>query len=792
MLLMIVAATLATQAYSAAYVRPQQPRLVYEPNLIGFSPDTGNNSGVSPNISISNVTTHPVLGTIRVAVILAQFEDVPAKRTPDQIREDYFGSNNSVAAYYHTVSYGELTVVGDVFGWYTLPYPEAHYGKNCLSINDADCSGSDASWQVAQDAVTLVDKNTSANVNFFNYDYYVFVHSGFGQESSKVTDDVWSVTYMGGVWIQTTTKTLTRFNVTPELEARGAVPLGVYCHEFGHNLGLPDMYDTHTGKSRMGGWELMDKGLWNGKPAGSEPAELSAWSRNRLGWLPNDNIVTYDNASDQLATMEPLEETPTNGSISAVIVPIASKEYYLFENREPISNDAYLPDEGIVGYHINENTNFFSTIESPASAAAFHLGDLVSNSYVRAKVLASYSNSSLLVGFGSASDLAIEQAASLTLRVTPGLAVSVVINNQTYTTDRTTGQVTVTSDFNNQTVGVSVPQTVGIRPGVRVKFQGWENGDQNNSRQVLLTSNTTLIATYRTQFLVSINSQYGIPSGSGWYDENASDTVSVNSTVNGPPGTRYVFVAWNGDASGQDDPMSFYVTSPMNLTVSWNTFEWMQLSFYDENSAPVSPSMIDSVTLRAPNGTLLVLSNLDNDSSFWFQNGTYRVLTAYVFAVDSAGVSEQFSTSPNGNAFIQLQLYTLCFKVDDSIFGSPLDGGNVTITLPNSVTQTAHIRNGTATFNQLPEADYPYVISRDWSVGVSGEVTLPNQTTPTIGMYVLPSILIILVIGICVAFAILRATILLKRRRSRISSRRDNVGTGYRDYWNRRNESDPT
>jgi M6 family metalloprotease-like protein len=686
-----------------------------------------------------------------------------------------------VASYYHAVSYGKITITGDVFGWYTLPYGQAHYGKDCMSIDDTACDGSDASWQIAQDVVPVAEKDKSANIDFMNYDYYVFVHSGYGQESNGVTDEVWSVTYWGGVWVQTNSKTLTRFNITPEEEARGSVPLGVYTHEFGHNLGLPDMYDTHSGASRMGEWELMDKGLWNGIPPGSEPAELSSWSRNRLGWLPAYNMANYSGA-DQLTTMQPLEDSPSNGTTSAVIVPIANKEYYLFENREPIGNDAYLPDHGIVGYHINENTNFFSTINSPADNVAYHLGDLLSNDHLKAKVIASYLNSSLLVGFGDDSQLAIQEASHLTLRVTPDLTVTVVINNQTYTTNQT-GTVTVTSDFTNETYDVTVPTTVNLQPGVRVKFQDWENGDQNDSRQVLVSSNATVTASYRTQFLVSVSSQYGTPSGSGWFDQNSTDTVSVDSVVDGSLGTRYVFDAWNSNASGSDNPLSFNVTQPMNLTADWTTFECMQLAFYDMNSQPTSPSIIDTITLRAPNGSIIVLSNLGNDSSFWFQNGDYSVLTAYVYGVDSIGLNEQFSASPNGVVPISLQLDNLNFQVNDYIFNSPLNGGNVTITLPNGVTETEPITDGIATFEHLPQAVYPYTISRDWSIGASGQVTLSNQNVAAVPLIVIPSLLMI-VGSICAALA--ACLLLVRRQRSRNSTRSahdSDVTNSYSDYW---------
>ena len=212
----------------------------------------------------------------------------------------------------------------------------------------------------------------------------------------------------------------------------------------------------------------------------------------------------------------------------------------------------------------------------------------------------------------------------------------------------------------------------------------------------------------------------------------------------------------------------------MSLTVNWNTFNLVELSFFDENSQPISPSIIDSLTLRAPNETLLVLANMDDNPSYWFQNGTYNVLTAYVYAVDSAVPSAQFTTSPNGTAFIQLQLYTLSFKVNDSIFGSALDGGNVTITLPNEATLTAPIENGVATFTQLPAATYPYTISRDWTLGASGQVTLTNETVTAVGVWVLPSILIILAIGLCVALALTWSTI-VRRRRSATSEQESDI-----------------
>ena len=761
----VFAATLLHQSTAIDVANSAHEYVMYAPDMMGLSPALpGNGSTYSTGISIANVSTRPTIGTVRLAIILAQFSDIPAKRTPEEIRQDYFGTNHSVAAYYQQVSYGKLTLTGDVFGWYTLPYPESHYGRDCLAVDDADCSGSDQSWQIAQDAATLARND----LTFAKYDYYVFVHSGDGEESSHVGDDVWSVTYLGGVYVNPcldvqedcNQKTLTKFNITPELEAGTAVPLGVYCHEFGHQLGLPDMYDTHTGKSMIGDWELMDKGLWNGSPKGSEPAELSSWSRERLGWLSPDHFSTVQMSSDDLTDVEPLELAPLNGSISAVVVPISGENYYLFENRQALGNDVYLPDHGIVGYHIDETDNVFSTIESPAAIAAFHPGDLVSTSQLRAKVMAASSNSSLLLAFGSASNETAQQYSSLTLSIVPNVSIPVTINNQTYITNSTTGKVSVIEQYSNETFAVNVPQTVETRPGVRIVFTGWENGDPNNSQSVLLTSNVTLTATYQRQYYVSVSSQHGTPTGSGWFNENAQDNVSVDSVINDGTGTRYVFAGWSGTINGTSNPTNFLVTDPMNLTATWTTFNSMQFVFYDANSSEISPTLLDSLTLKAPNGTLLELSNLQPNSSYWFEKGDYDIVTAYVYGVDTVAGPLHFDTAPNAIESVPLELYTITFKVNDFIFGSPLDGGTVNIALPNGQAESATINNGQALFEHLPPALYSFNVTRDWSIGMTGETSLPNQPIATVQLIVIPSVLLVVF-----SFgSILAVTIILLRR----------------------------
>jgi hypothetical protein len=81
----------------------------------------------------------------------------------------------------------------------------------------------------------------------------------------------------------------------------------------------------------------------------------------------------------------------------------------------------------------------------------------------------------------------------------------------------------------------------------------------------------TIQAIYATQYLISVESEYSTPTGSGWYDENSQATVSVQSPINGTTGTRYVFDNWTGDYPTNSNPVSFQVNQPMNMTASWRT-----------------------------------------------------------------------------------------------------------------------------------------------------------------------------------------------------------------------------
>jgi len=374
------------------------------------------------------------------------------------------------------------------------------------------------------------------------------------------------------------------------------------------------------------------------------------------------------------------------------------------------------------------------------------------------------------VALGNVTGEPAQPGSVLTLIVIPRLDINVLVNNQTYTIDRTTGQVTIMSEFSNTTFQINLPLTVDIQTGVRAQFQSWNDGSTSNTKTILVPANATLAAAYKQQYLISVSSQHARPQGSGWYDEDFEATVSLPPIVDTSNGTRYVFNTWLGGLTGPTNPARFRVIRPLNITAAWLTLESMRLTFYDSDNTSVPQSKIDSLTLKAPNGTTVTLTNLKSNSSYWFLKGRYRVLTANILNVDSVTGTQQFTSSPNGLARISLELCNMTFKITDYFFGSPLNGGSITITLPNGRPEKMQVQSGSTRFKQLPHASYPFTISRDWTLEVTGETVLTDKQSISIRMIVLPSLVIVLGIPIT---AILLSLFILKFFHARTKHREE-------------------
>ncbi len=321
-------------------------------------------STVSGTQAASAPARTPILtGTMKNLVILARFSDQAATKSKadfenlfNQHGYNYDGAKGSVWDYYNEVSYGKLNVISVVTDWVTLPHTQAYYGA------DVGGEGNDAApQQMVRDAI---DQLESSGFDFRtvdgNGDHQIdgldIIHSGRGQEDGNPSNTIWSHQWDLGLDPRNYDGVaMSNYHTEPELRGNsgsGIIRIGVICHETGHFLGLPDLYDTLNVTSGLGAFCLMSGGSWNGPGwDGSSPAHMSAWCKKTLGWATPTQLTTIGAKS--------LPRIEDNSSAMYLLRDSAfpSYEYFLVENRQGYGFDAGLPgaNRGILIWHVSED-----------------------------------------------------------------------------------------------------------------------------------------------------------------------------------------------------------------------------------------------------------------------------------------------------------------------------------------------------------------------------------------------------------------------------------------------------
>jgi hypothetical protein len=130
---------------------------------------------------------------------------------------------------------------------------------------------------------------------------------------------------------------------------------GVFCHEFGHVIGLPDLYDTDYSSQGIGDYCLMAGGSWGGNGQSPyRPVHPCAWIKQRVtsmkrAWITPTAVATnlYDQSLPPVETSAKLYKFWKNGTYG--------QQYFLVENRRRIGHDAQLPNDGLLIWHIDES-----------------------------------------------------------------------------------------------------------------------------------------------------------------------------------------------------------------------------------------------------------------------------------------------------------------------------------------------------------------------------------------------------------------------------------------------------
>ena len=293
----------------------------------------------------NRVPYFPHTGSPKALVILAEFQDTTFTiRDTKKVFTNYlmneghftdsrYGQNQNykgVRGYFKDCSYGKFTPEFKVVGPVKLPKEQTYYGE-----------GDDNIKALMEDACSAIDNI----VNFADYDanndgivdlvYVIYAGHSANYGGNKVTD-IWP---KSGTVNTTNTydgKRIRRYGVSNELagkenkkkEKENINGIGLFCHEFSHTLGLPDIYAIdkkakNQDDQGMEFWDLMDGGtdVRNGRV----PASYLAWEREVMGWMKIDELKGN-------CDIENLKSIDNGGKAYKMVNPKNSNEYIVLQS----------------------------------------------------------------------------------------------------------------------------------------------------------------------------------------------------------------------------------------------------------------------------------------------------------------------------------------------------------------------------------------------------------------------------------------------------------------------------
>ncbi|TCO65524.1 immune inhibitor A domain-containing protein [Actinocrispum wychmicini] len=287
----------------------------------------------------------------------------------------YFGQGagvESVKTFYEKQSSGRYSVDGVVTDWVKVKFNEARYGRsNGFPCASAICNNT---WDLVRDAISKwyddqiaqgqspaavkaelasldqwdrYDYNNNGDFNEPDgyIDHFQIVHAGGDQADGdpyQGEDAIWSHRWYafpnspdgpagnkrGGTQIGSTGLWVGDYTIQPE---NGG--LGVFAHEYGHDLGLPDEYDTSgpttANENGVNWWTIMAQSRVSAasdQAIGTRAPDFGAWDKLQLGWLDYETVVA---GQDKKIDLGPHEYNSAKAQAVAVVLPdkVKSTDY---------------------------------------------------------------------------------------------------------------------------------------------------------------------------------------------------------------------------------------------------------------------------------------------------------------------------------------------------------------------------------------------------------------------------------------------------------------------------------
>lgn len=324
----------------------------------------------------------PHTGSPKALVILAEFQDTTytiqdTKKvfTNYLMNEGHFtdsryGQNQNykgVRGYFKDCSYGKFTPVFDVVGPIKLPQKHAIYG-----------AGNDRMDLLLADACAAVD----GMVDFSKYDanhdgivdlvYIIYAGHSANYHDNKVSN-IWPKSGTITISNKFDGKSIRRYGVSNELNGSDKTSknnkkingIGLFCHEFSHTLGLPDIYAYHTDAENqddqgMEFWDLMDGGT--GVRGGRVPASYLAWEREVMGWMNIDELKKD-------SSIENLKSIDNGGKAYKIVNPNNSNEYIVLQSMQKGAWNQGWGDgtygKGLLAYRVSYPYNKVNVFDFP-------------------------------------------------------------------------------------------------------------------------------------------------------------------------------------------------------------------------------------------------------------------------------------------------------------------------------------------------------------------------------------------------------------------------------------------
>jgi M6 family metalloprotease-like protein len=637
--------------------------------------------------------------TIKSLVILVNFSDTVFTTTaPQTAFNNLFnqtgyntnGSSGSVHDFYKDNSMGLLSFDFTVIGPVTLPHPMAYYGANDANGNDLRPAN----------MVTDACQAISSSVDFSQFDndgdgyvdnvfiVYAAHNEAEGGPANSVWPHQWTLNNAGlgnptynGVKIDGYTCTS---ELTGTVTSKTMAPIGTFCHEFGHSLGLVDLYDTDyngtgTEAGGLANWDLMSTGNYNNN--GHTPPFLCAIDRWLLGWCD-----TPTPSATQTNTLAPIG---SSNQVFRIDLP-TDNEFLLFENRQLTSWDSALSGHGMLISHIDMTTRTPWINNQVNTNPAHQYADLIEadgNEIYSASGIAGdpYPGTTKKTEFSDASYPAMGSWYSTTKMRKP---ITDISENTTITFNYCGGP----------NGGLQAPQATKATQINDTSFVANWNQTRNNNIEYYLDVYYKKYISYNEDFTLFQTEK----NASGWSGNYATSTVIYNSA---PCAIKLNATKDTLTSAVFDGPLqsfSFWGTSDGTAgttlkTEGFNGHTWQTLgSDLTLTATPDTYTYGKNATTALPDSTIAVRFiftgskgniYIDDMAAFYYGN-------AYItdFQNKNVGIADYTYVHPvNKN-----QTYYYVVRAQSPIFVSP--NSNVIKVIPtqerNSVLAKAYVNNG--------------------------------------------------------------------------------------------------